>query len=273
MISMKTSILDKKGEKKKEMDLPAQFKENIRPDIIKKAVHSIQSRNRQPYGTDKRAGMKHVTYWSKRRRAYRSLMGTSYPSSRTPRKIMMRRGRQMFGPGGKAPQTPGGRRAHPPKSEKKFEKDINKKERKKAIRSAISASLDSEEVCERHNIGGIELPLIVEDSFQSIEKTQEVKEVFDSLGIQKAVESAKERKVRAGKGKSRGRKYKRKIGPLVVVNEDEGVGKAVRNLSGVDFCLVENLNAELLAPGAQPGRLVVWTESAIQKLEEKDLFR
>ena len=270
---MKANIEDTEGNKKGKIDLPVQFKENVRPDIIKKAVHTIQSRKRQPYGSDKRAGKKHVTYWSKRRRAYRSLMGSSYPSSRTPRKIMMRRGRQLFGPGGGAPQTPGGRRAHPPKSDKDFEKDINKKERRKAIRSAISASMDTEEVCERHNLDEADLPLIVDDSFEEIEKTQEVKDVFENLGIENAVEAAKERNIRPGKGKARGRKYKRKIGPLVVVGEDRGVGKAVRNIPGVDFCLVRNLNAELLAPGAQPGRLVVWTESAIQKMDDEDLFR
>ena len=40
-----------------------------------------------------------------------------------------------------APGTVGGRRAHPPKSEKIWSKKINKKENAKAIRSAISATL------------------------------------------------------------------------------------------------------------------------------------
>jgi len=30
---------------------------------------------------------------------------------------------------------------------------------------------------------------------------------------------------------------------------------------------LENLNAELLAPGTHPGRLTVWTKSAFEKLE------
>lgn len=270
---MKANVLSSKGEEKKEIELPAQFRERVRPDIIKKAVLSIQSKRRQPYGSDSKAGRKHVTYWSKRRRAYRTLMGTSYPSSRTPRKIMSRRGRQMFGPGGGAPQTPGGPKAHPPKPKKKFEKNINNKERQKAIRSAIAASLDQEKVLERHNLEDIDLPLVLDDSFEEIKKTKEVKKVFENLGIDKTLQEASERKVRHGKGKSRGRKYKSKIGPLVVVNEDKGIGKAVRNLPGVDFCLVENLNAELLAPGTQPGRLVVWTQGAINKLKEEGLFR
>jgi len=31
---------------------------------------------------------------------------------------------------------------------------------------------------------------------------------------------------------------------------------------------VEDLNAELLAPGAHPGRLVVWSKSALMSVDE-----
>jgi large subunit ribosomal protein L4e len=42
---------------------------------------------------------------------------------------------------------------------------------------------------------------------------------------------------------------------------------AARNLPGVDVVLVKDLNVELLAPGAKPGRLTVFTKSAIEYLE------
>jgi large subunit ribosomal protein L4e len=32
--------------------------------------------------------------------------------------------------------------------------------------------------------------------------------------------------------------------------------------------LVDSLNVECLAPGAHPGRLTLWTNSAIEKLEK-----
>ncbi|HDJ96454.1 MAG TPA: 50S ribosomal protein L4, partial [Candidatus Aenigmarchaeota archaeon] len=86
------------------------------------------------------------------------------------------------------------------------------------------------------------------------------------------LEKVKERKVRAGKGKRRGRKYKRKKGPLIVVANDNGIFKAAKNLTGVDVCLVNNLNAELLAPGAMPGRLTIFSKAAIEKLEKENLF-
>jgi large subunit ribosomal protein L4e len=50
--------------------------------------------------------------------------------------------------------------------------------------------------------------------------------------------------------------------------EDNGVSKAAKNLPGVDVAILRNLNAELLAPGANPGRLVVWAKSAFNALDE-----
>ena len=66
----------------------------------------------------------------------------------------------------------------------------------------------------------------------------------------------------------RGRKMKQAVGPLLVVAEDEGIARAAKNLPGVDIALVENLNAEFLAPGTHPGRLTLWTNSAIERLEK-----
>ncbi|MFB6209784.1 MAG: 50S ribosomal protein L4 [Candidatus Nanohaloarchaea archaeon] len=249
-------------------EMPSQFDERVRPDIIKRAVLSIQSKNRQQYGTDPEAGNRHVTYWKKRNNAYRGQKGRG--QSRTPRKIMLRRGSQIFGRGAEAPNTKGGRVAHPPKAEKEFEEDINDRERRKAIRSALSASLEENYVSERHDYDG-ELP-IVEDGIESIEKTQELKKTLEELGLEEELERCSEKKVRAGKGTSRGRKYRRKVGPLVVVAEDEGVMNAGSNIPGVEVSRVDQLNAEKLAPGTQPGRLIVWSEKAVEKLEEEAIY-
>jgi large subunit ribosomal protein L4e len=40
------------------------------------------------------------------------------------------------------------------------------------------------------------------------------------------------------------------------------------NLAGVDVVPVISLNANVLAPGTHAGRLTVWTETAVKKLEE-----
>ncbi len=82
------------------------------------------------------------------------------------------------------------------------------------------------------------------------------------------MERTKRRKIRAGRGKTRGRKRRVGKGPLIVVSEDLGIGKASANIPGVDVAEVSDLNAELLAPGGHPGRLVVWTRSAFTSLDE-----
>ncbi len=249
-------------------DLPEQFEERVRPDIIKRAFLSIQSNKRQSYGHDKEAGLKHVTYWKNRNNAYRSRKGRGM--SRVPRKISVRRGSQLFGPAAESPGTRGGRRAHGPKAEKEFSEDINNKERRKAIRSALAASTDQEIVSEKHNYNG-ELPLIT-GGLDSIEKTSELKETLEELGLEDELERVTEKKVRAGKGTGRGRKYSRKVGPLVVVAEDNGIVNGANNLPGVEVSLVDQLNAEKLAPGAHAGRLIVWDQKALEKLEEEQLY-
>ncbi len=88
-----------------------------------------------------------------------------------------------------------------------------------------------------------------------------------SLGVWGDIFRVREsRRVRAGKGKRRGRRYKQAVGPLIVVAENKGVVEAGRNLPGVDVVLLEQLNVEVLAPGTHLGRLAVWSKSAIEKL-------
>ncbi|MFB6144635.1 MAG: 50S ribosomal protein L4 [Candidatus Nanohaloarchaea archaeon] len=253
------------------MELPDQFNERVRSDLLKRAVLSIQSKKRQQYGNDPEAGLKHVTYWKKRNNAYRSMKGKSYPSSRTPRKIQVRRGSQLQGDGAESPNTRGGRRAHGPTAEKDFSEEINDKERRKAIRAGIAASADEELVSGKHDYTG-EVPIVTDD-INSIEKTQELKERLEDLGLEDELKRCSEKKVRAGKGSNRGRKYRKRVGPLVVVAEDEGVKNAASNLAGVDVSLVDQLNAEKLAPGTEPGRLVVWSEKAVERLDEEELYR
>jgi large subunit ribosomal protein L4e len=109
---------------------------------------------------------------------------------------------------------------------------------------------------------------VVDDDIEGLKKTEEVKGLLTSLGIWADVERADRHKIRAGKGKMRGRRKKVGKGPLIVVSEDRGIGKAARNLPGVDTATVRGLNAELLAPGAHLGRLVVWAKSAFTSLDQ-----
>lgn len=61
---------------------------------------------------------------------------------------------------------------------------------------------------------------------------------------------------------------KQAVGPLIVVIENKGLADAASNIPGVDVVTVKNLNVELLAPGAHPGRLTLWTNGALETLDK-----
>lgn len=106
------------------------------------------------------------------------------------------------------------------------------------------------------------------DEFEDLNKTQEALGVLEAVGADADIERAEEgRSVRAGRGKTRGRKYSQPKSVLVVTSEEPS--RAARNLSGVDVATAREVNAEDLAPGAHPGRLTLWTESAIEEVADR----
>jgi len=121
-----------------------------------------------------------------------------------------------------------------------------------------------------HRIGAVaELPLVVSDGIESVQKTKTAVEALKTLGcgeeLQRVIDS---KKVRAGKGKMRNRRYTMRKGPLVVYAEDNGIVRAFRNIPGVETACVTRLNLLKLAPGGNFGRFIIWTEGAFQKLNE-----
>ncbi|MBS3098171.1 50S ribosomal protein L4 [Candidatus Woesearchaeota archaeon] len=267
---MKLKVYSLEKTESGEIELPSQFDEEFRPDLIKRAFIVIQNNKRQPYGAKEDAGKRASAVLSRRRHDYRGSYG--HGISRVPRKIMSRRGERMNWVGAFAPGTVGGRRAHPPKSEKNWKKDINKKERRKAIRSSISATILSETVKKRGHIIPNNYPFIIESKIEAIEKTKDVKKILEKFELKKELDRIK-KKIRPGKGTRRGRKYRINKGPLFVVSKKCNLINAAANIAGVDVTEVKNLNVELLAPGANAGRLTLWTDSAIKLLEEKKLFK
>jgi len=266
---MKADILSTKGQKVKTIDLPSQFSEEIRPDVIKRAVLVVQSNKRQPYGADPRAGKNYSAKLSRRRRKYRGSYG--HGISRVPRKIMTRRGTNLYWVGAVAPGTVGGRKAHPPKAGKIWSQKINVKEKRLAIRSALAATCVKELVEARGHVSK-NIPLVIESAFEDMKKTKDIIDALNKIGLDKELERASVKKIRAGKGKTRGRKYKTKKGPLLVVSKKCELQKSAKNIPGIDISTVESLNAELLAPGCKPGRLTVFTDKAIERLDKEKLF-
>ena len=248
---MNTSVHDLDGGDAGSVELPAVFETAFRPDLIGRAVAAAQANRKQAYGADEFAGL----------RTPAESFGSGRGLAHVPRQENVAR---------RVPPAVSGRAAHPPKAEKDRTKDLNDKERQLAIRSAIAATGDAELVAERGHAfdDGLDLPLVVSDEFEDLERTQEALGVLESLGVADDVERADEgRSVRAGRGTSRGRKYSRPKSVLVVTSEEPS--RAARNLAGVDVATAREVNAEDLAPGAHPGRLTLWTESAIEGVADR----
>lgn len=267
---MKVKIIDAKKSEKGEIDLPEQFDEPLREDIIKKAVLAIEANMRQPYGAYPKAGMEVSAELSRRRHDYRGSYG--HGISRVPRKILSRRGTRFNWAGALAPGTVGGRRAHPPKAEKIWAHKINKKERRLAIRSAIAATADKSVVSRRGHILPEGYPFVIDSDAENIDKASHAKKMLETLGFKEDLERGKKKKIKGGRGKTRGRKYQRRKSLLVVVSDDCKLKKALNNVPGVEIVNVADLNAKVLAPGAVPGRAAVFTKKAIEKMAEKRLF-
>ena len=250
-----SKVFDLQGKAVGRVKLPSVFGTPLRPDVVRRAVVVLQSRHFQAQGRDPMAG-KRTTAESR---------GVGLGAARVPRvKGSMRAG---FGV-----SIVGGHQAHPPRSEKRLVKRIPRKEMRLALRSAVAATGDKETVVGRgHVVEDVrDFPLVVSDEVESLKRTREVREVLLNLGVWGDVFRVREsRNVRAGKGKGRGRRYKQAVGPLIVVARNGGVVKAGRNLPGVEVALMDGLNVELLAPGTHLGRLTVWSQSAIEKLNEK----
>lgn len=250
--------------------LPTQFTEAVRPDLIKRAVHAIQSHNKQPYGAYPDAGKNFAVTLSRRRRTYKGAYGKGI--SRIPRKTIVRRGMQMIWVGAFAPGTVGGRRAHPPRAEHAISQKINDKERKKALRSALAASLDKDTVAARGHKLPSTYPFILSTDFEKIAKTKDIHKAMHALGLKDELTRSSRKTIRAGKGTMRGRPYQKAKGPLLVVSQDCAAAKAAKNIPGVDVVDIAQVNAELLAPGTHPGRLTLYTQAALEKLDKEKLF-
>ncbi|MBM3309468.1 MAG: 50S ribosomal protein L4 [Candidatus Altiarchaeales archaeon] len=253
--------LDGKAEGK--INLPTVFKTEYRPDLIQRAVVSQQANRRQTYGTDPYAGLRtSADYYANRKHTYRITINRGM--SRLPRE---KPGGGGLGKVRRVPHSVKGRSAHGPVN-KDFSKKINKKEYEKALKSAIAATAVKEIVEQRgHKLGKIaELPIVIDDKLESLKKTKDVYDAIANLGLEDELERGAVKAITAGKGKARGRKYKKRKSILIVVNEDKGLKKAAENIPGVDAATVRELDVELLAPGTHAGRLTLWTKAAVENV-------
>lgn len=257
-----TALYDLEGKEVGIIEVPKVFNYEVRLDIIKRAYLSAFTAKIQPQGRDPMAG----------KRTTAESWGVGYGIARVPRVK-----------GGRYPRATsaafvtmavGGRRAHAPTIEKKVHEKINRKERRLAIKSAIAATAVKELIERRRHVlpQNISLPIVVKREIEDIESTKQAREFLIKLGLWSDVERVRDKiKVRAGKGKMRGRRYKEGKSLLVVFSGRCKAVRAFRNLPGVTVAYVNNLSILHLAPGGVPGRLTLWSEDAIKmlaKLEE-----
>jgi len=257
---VKVNVYSIKGKKKGKINLPKAFDTKIRTDLIRNAVTVARANRRQPYGPGLRAGFRHsVEMWGKGRGV-----------SRVQRIKGEKRGAQ-------SPGNVGGRKAHPPKVEKKWSKKMNTKEKYLARMSALSAVGQKDIVVARgHRFNGdLTVPVIMEESFERLHEkieeshTQSMIDVLEEVGVYDDVVRAQEgRHQRAGRGKMRGRRFRTPKSLLVVVDDLESMRPFFRNLPGVEVVSPDQLNTERLAPGGDPGRLTLITIQALERMME-----
>jgi len=252
------------GKSAKDVELPKVFNTPYRPDVIKRAVLAEQSTQRQPYGTDLLAGKRSSAHYHGSRHYIFSMMNKEL--ARLPR-IHGKAAGHMNLRVRTVPHSVKGRRAIPPKVEKNWLRLVNNKEMKLALRSALAASTNPELLKLRGHFH-TESPIILVDDFENVNKTKSVVELLMKIGLENDMERAQGKKVRAGRGKTRGRKYKRRKGIAIIVSKDCNAIKACAKMPGVDVCKTDDLKAEMLAPGAQAGRLLVITEAALKELDK-----
>ena len=245
-------VLDIEGKVTGEISLPTVFETRLRLDIIQKASIAQQSHRFQPQGRNLMAG----------KRTTAEGFGVGRGISRVPR---IGGHGPLSGTAAFAPGTVGGRMAFPPVTAKKIAKQINRKERRLALRSAIAATASDEIVRQRGHKFDQErrLPLVVNDEVEKLSKSSQAKHFLSAVGVWDDV-----LRVRRSKRIKSGRRV-HAVGPLIVVGDDKTARKALRNFEGVSVIRADELSVESLAPGTHPGRLTIWSESAVRKIAEK----
>lgn len=246
---MKASVYSCEGKVLRQIDLPHVFETPHREDLVKRAVLSEESKLYQPKGSYRWAGLNTSARYRGRKDDFGTVKNRGIPH--LPHEVL---------PGGqlgkvkRVPHAVRGRRAHPPKSAKVIAEYLNKKEEKLAMASALAICADRKSVESRSNDEiTISLPIIMENSFEKIEKTKDVVKVLEALHLEKII----------GKAKKSGSKA-----PLIVVSDGK-ILKAAANIAGVDVVKVSDLEVRHLAPGTHAGRLALFSENALPEIQKR----
>lgn len=259
---MKAQIISLDGEKLGEIELPTIFSAKIREDIIKKVFEA--EKTMQPYGPNPKSGRKHSASGIIRHLRHAWKGGYGHGKSRVPRKVMWRRGTQFYWIGAEVSGARGGRQAHPPKMVHMLEqKKINKKELELAFASGFAGSAKADLIKKRYSrLEGKEvknLPFVIE--LKKDIKTKELVAGLEKILGKLFLIALPEKKVRAGKGKLRNRKYKKNAGLLIITGDKEQIKTKIIESKKLGEVSVSDLYPL--------GRLILYTKEAIIELGDK----
>jgi len=175
-------IDDKKAAEKRSVVMPHVFRSPIRNDVVQ-LIHKAMAKNRrQPYAVAENAGHQHsAESW-----------GTGRAVARIPRVSGGGTGRS--GQGAFGNQCRKGRMFAPTKIWRKWHRKTNLNQKRYAVASALAASSVTALVEARgHRVGQVaELPLVVDDGIQNIQKTKAAVAALKALGAYADVEKAAE---------------------------------------------------------------------------------
>ncbi|MCS6768135.1 MAG: 50S ribosomal protein L4 [Candidatus Nitrosocaldus sp.] len=258
MMNVNVHSLD--GNRVEQVELPKVFSTPYRVDLVRRAFVHLQSRYFQPQGRDPLAGM----------RVSAESRGTGLGIARMAR--VKGEGMRRAGQAGGVAGVVKGRLTHPPRAEKIIVKRLNKKERHLALCSALAATAIREVVRARgHRIpDDIELPLVVTDEIEGIGKAKDLLKVLKALRLSDDLERARGSiRKRSGKARMRGRRqYIAKSALIVVKGANSSVARAAGSIPGVEVVPVDRLSVLHLAPGGHPGRLCIWSKSALEGIRD-----
>ncbi|ESQ23162.1 MAG: 50S ribosomal protein L4P [uncultured Acidilobus sp. MG] len=244
------------GEVQGNVRLPDVYRVPVRKDLIHRVFMSEFTAAIQPKGRDPMAGMRTTAV----------SLGIHHGLARVPRVKGSTRARL-------APFVRGGRLAHPPRVDENIKEEVNKLERLMGTMSALAATAYVDLVKARgHVFEASAVPIVVDSAvLQSVKRTREARELLKKLGVYSDVERAAEgTKVRAGKGKMRGRRYVEPKSVLFVLEDHASpFAIAVKGLPGVDVVEPQLVSVLELAPGGVPGRLTVVTTKSLELLASR----
>jgi large subunit ribosomal protein L4e len=256
---MEAKVLNLEGKEVESLSLPAVFSTPLREDVINRVFVALTSHNKQPQGRDPLAG--------ERTSAESGHPPTGRGISRIPRVKGERYSKS--GMAGAVASTVHGRMPHPPRSEKVIRKEINEKERYLALASAIAATTDKELVEKRGHKFTSKLPIVVSNDFENIDKIRELKKFLATVGADKDLERAGDRKKKVTSSLSK--RTRAGVGPLLIVSKSSKLREIVKSVEGLTVATSSNLSVLDLAPGSIPGRLTIWTKESLNGISKNVL--